>query len=254
MEDPITAPALPDGAAATTQSRLATRPATHGARPPVAGLRPRRLLAVGAVAGSVVLAGCGPTPAETPDPGAPSATTAEPGAVPSSSPEPATPGLPPTLGVGGAIGDFGVNAPAQDVIAYLTEVWGAEPAVTDAEVACVTSGLPGRRLVWDGLTVLVRTTDESEGDIDPYIAGWALDATTGEPPVGPLTTTAGLALGDPADAVEQAYPDAEAFDAPDPDVSVWSVGTVDGDHTDDLTVYATDDVVTTIIGGQGCGD
>ena len=222
-----------------------TRPAP--ARAVRVGAASRTALA--AVVGLGLLAGCGPDPAEAPG------GTASPGtAEPPPSTAPPTPGRPPALGVGGVIGDFGVNAPAADVVAYLTEVWGAEPEVTDAETACVTSGLPGRRLVWDGLAVLVRTTDETDAEIEPYVAGWALDENTGTPPVGPLTTQEGLGLGDPADAVAEAYPDAEAFDAPDPAVSVWAVGTVDGDHTDDLTVYATDDVVTTIIGGQGCGD
>lgn len=196
-------------------------------------------------------------PAPTPGLGTPSVTDGPsmPTSTPTSTP-PATsrPDVPPTLHVGGAVADFPAGAPEAEVVPYLTDTLGAEPEVTDPDVACVTSALPGRRLVWEGLTVLVRTTDETDADVEPYVAGWALDERTGTSALGPLTTAEGVGLGDPERAVSAAYPNGEAFDTPDPGVTLWALGAGTAPHTDDLTVRLTDGVVTTISGGLGCGD
>ncbi len=221
-----------------------------GRRRPVAALTLAAALTV--LGGCADVAGAGSPGATTAPPASPDPSpTADPTTTPTSDPAPAEP---PALHVGGAIGDHGVDAPESVVVPYLTGLWGAEPEVADGATACVTSGLPGRRLSWDGLTVLVRTTDAAGAATDPYVAGWVLDGA-GESPLGPLTTAEGLGLGDPEDAVVAAYPDAQSFDTPEPGRSLWALGAATVDtHLDDLTVHASDGVVTALHGGLGCGD
>lgn len=121
-----------------------------------------------------------------PEQGAPSPTsspTASPTLSATRSPTVAT--TPPTASAGsapttlalhgrGQTAGFPRNAPETDVVAYLAKNLGSPSRLVLADQACAASAEPGPVLGWDGLQLIVRTSDDDGAAKEPNVAGWEL--------------------------------------------------------------------------------
>jgi hypothetical protein len=198
-----------------------------------------------------------PTPVATPSP----TPTVTPAPTPTPTPSPSTPVVPPAdedvadvpvFRTGARVGDFPSNAPEADVVAYLTEVLGVQPARSDPDYACPPGMVPGRILEWPGTGVglRVRTTDDAGGMVDPYVAAWTLmepSATLG------LATDAGLSAGDARDRILQLYPEAPHGEQDFSGAVQWWY--TPADESGSLLVIGVDDgPVSRIESGYGCGE
>lgn len=150
----------------------------------------------------------------------------------------------------GGIAPFDHGAPADEVIAYLTEQLG-EPQVVSPDTGCGPAAIPGRTLRWGGLEVAFFTVDEQDltTPTSEYLAGWTLME-----PAGDVQALMGLQPGQTVADLEMTYPRVSGHEWMSPDVWLWS----DLTGTDLITAVTSggdgSDTILTLAGGYWCGE
>ena len=168
-----------------------------------------------------------------------------------------TPRRPPggvVLGLGGALDDLGLFAPADAAITHLTSRLG--PPDRTFAAMCEAGAPAGRRVTWGALTVIIedepRTSVPELGEVaGPAVVGWEYLFETDPSDRLKLKTEDGIALNADVDRVLTAHPDVAAVED---EVGVGTFYDVFYGDLSNLTFYVVDDVVVGMQSGSTCGE
>ena len=187
-----------------------------------------------------------PSPSPTPSPTVtPSDSTETPGGT---DPDP---GAMPVFRTGARVGDFPSNAPEAEVVAYLSERLAVAAEAVDPSTACGRASVPGRQLSWPGTGVglRIRTTDDDDQPVSPYVAAWTLMEPSQMLGLG---TDSGLVVGLEKDAVPRVAPRAVYGEQEISGMLQWWF--VVPDEAGEILVVGGETSIYRIESGYGCGE
>ena len=161
-----------------------------------------------------------------------------------------------TLGLGGALDDLGIFAPADQVMAHLTKALGKPDQVQEGSM-CEAGGPAGRRVTWQDLTVLfvadgaayLAGSEPDPGAGGPIAVGWEYWLNKTGTDRLKLLTEEGVGLGSSADDVRAAFPDLQ-----DGEDYGGAYGQVFRGDFSNLTFTFDHDRVVAMTSGGACGE
>lgn len=158
------------------------------------------------------------------------------------------------LGLGGALDDLGLYAPADAAITHLTSRLG--PPSRTFPAMCEMGAPAGRRVTWGALTVIIQdepsTSVPDLGDLaGPAVVGWEYLLVNDPSDRLELRTEDGIGLGSDSSSVLASHPDAAVLDD---EVGVGTYFDVFYGDLSNITFYVVDDAVVGMLSGSGCGE